>query len=333
MVETEKFKKILTPYLNLEGIDFVAIVNFVGTLVYNESSSDYIKSEENLNKLIKSVMETITDKYNAGSLYTDNQRIVFVKAGTHAIVITYIQPTVSLDAVFPYAYVIAEKVSRTFDNRPVLPIMPDFGKIVTTVQPKKPTGPKGFFLFSKATPEQNTFSFKMVIGGEFAVGKTSLVHTFITGKFDQDAGYKATIGTSILKKECELANFDIAVNLVIWDLGGQEQFAQVRSKYMKDAKAGFLVFDVTRPETFDKIPKWVEDFKSSADSSLELFLIGNKIDLKEERKITTEQGMDLAKSLGLPYLETSALNSDIVDEAFQLIAFKLVKDKINLTES
>lgn len=211
--------------------------------------------------------------------------------------------------------------------------MPDFGRILTTVQPKKPTGPKGFFFFSKATQEQETFSFKIVIGGEFAVGKTSLVHTFITGKFDQDAEYKATIGTSILKKECDLANLDVSLNLVIWDLAGEKNFACVRTKYMKDAKAGFLVFDVTRPYTFEKISKWCDDFKSSADTSLELFLIGNKIDLKEDRKVTTKQGTDLAKSLGIPYLETSALNSDIVEEAFQLIAFKLIQEKIKITET
>ncbi|MHA1452962.1 MAG: Rab family GTPase [Promethearchaeota archaeon] len=236
-----------------------------------------------------------------------------------------------MDAVFPYSYVIAEKIARTFDNRPVSPILPDFGKIITRTKPKKPSGPRGFFLFSKSSDSIENLSFKMVIGGEFAVGKTSLVHTFITGKFEED--YKATIGTAILKKDCQLITLNIEVKLIIWDLGGQEQFAQVRSKYMKDAKAGFLVFDVTRPETFEKIPRWYDDFKSSADSSLELILIGNKIDLESDRKVSTEKGMALAKKLGIPYLETSALNNDIVEEAFQMIAFKLVQDRIQLTEN
>ncbi|TFG16901.1 MAG: GTP-binding protein [Promethearchaeota archaeon] len=331
MVETEKISKIIAPYLNLDGVDFVAIVDFEGSLIYKNASSDCIKSEEDLNELIKSVIERITDKYNAGSLYADNQRIVFVKTSSKAIVITCIQSMVSLDAIFPYAYVIAEKVGRTLDNRPVLPILPDFGRILTRVQPKKPTGPKGFFLFSKAKPTQDILSFKMVIGGEFAVGKTSLVHTFITGKFEED--YKATIGTAILKKDCVLNNLNVTVKLVVWDLGGQQQFAQVRTKYMKDAKAGFLVFDVTRPETFEKIPNWYDDFKKNADSSLELILIGNKVDLEDERKITTQQGIELAKSLGIPYLETSALNRDVVEETFQLIAFKLIQDKIEITET
>lgn len=330
VIETEKISKIVAPFLDLEGVDFVAIVDFKGSLFYSKATTDCIKSQDQLNELIKSVMDTITDKYNAGSLYTDNQRIVFVKAGAHAIVITCVQPMVSLDAVFPYAYVVAEKIARTFDNRLVSPILPDFGKVLIqkTVKSK---GPKGFMLFSKPSNHQmDSYSFKMVIGGEFAVGKTSLVHTFITGQFDED--YKATIGTSILKKECELTNLDVIVKLVIWDLGGQEQFIQVRTKYMKDAKAGFLVFDVTRPETLEKIPKWYEDFKLSADTSLELILVGNKTDLADERKITTEQGELLARKLGIPYIETSALNSDIVDEAFQTIAFKLIKDKIELIE-
>jgi small GTP-binding protein len=327
MVETAKLKETLIPYLKLDGVDFVAVVDFKGSLIYSEASTDCIKSDEHLNKLINSVMETITDKYNAGSLYTDNQPIVFVKAGAHAVVITCIQPMVSLDAVFPYAYVIAEKIARLFDNRPVIPMLPDFGKIIQKTEPKKLKGPKGFLLFSK--PTSRKLQFKMILGGEFGVGKTSLVNTFITGTFDSD--YKATIGTAILKKDCSLESLDVIVKLIIWDLGGQEQFATVRSKYMKDAKAGFLVFDVTRPETYEKIPQWFEDFKNFSDSSIELILIGNKIDLESERKVTTEQGTKMAKKLGIPYLETSALNSDIVDEAFNLIAFKLIKDKVKIT--
>jgi len=244
-------------------------------------------------------METVTDKYNAGSLYTDHQRIIFVKAGKHAIVITCVQPMVSLDAVFPYAYVVAEKIAQTFDDRPVSPILSDFGKVLVKKPTRSKKGPKGFFLFSRRPTKGKlkSFTFKMVIGGDFAVGKTSLVHTFVTRKFEED--YKATIGTAILKKDCELRNLEVTVKLVIWDLGGQEQFTQVRTKYMKDAKAGFLVYNVTRPETFEKIPKWFEDFKSSADSSLELILVGNKIDLESERKVTTEQGEVMAKKLGI----------------------------------
>jgi len=117
MVEKEKLSNIITSYLNLEGVDFAAIVDFKGSLFYSEASANCIKSEEHMNELIQSVIETITDKYNAGSLYADNQRIIFVKAGKHAVVITCVQPMVSLDAVFPYAYIVAEKIARTFDAR------------------------------------------------------------------------------------------------------------------------------------------------------------------------------------------------------------------------
>ncbi|MHA1452963.1 MAG: hypothetical protein ACTSRD_08895 [Promethearchaeota archaeon] len=81
MVEKEKLSKIIKPYLDLEGVDFVAIVDFQGSLFYSEVGGKSSKSEDHLNELIKSVIETITDKYNAGSLYTDNQRIVFIGCG------------------------------------------------------------------------------------------------------------------------------------------------------------------------------------------------------------------------------------------------------------
>ena len=331
MVEKEKLSRLISEYLKLKGIEFVAIADLNGSLIYVEKNPNFTKSDKDLRALIKSVMDTITDKYNAGSLSINDQRIVFIKAGSQAILITCIQPMVSLDAIFPYAYIIAEKISRSFDNRPVSSILPNFGPIIPITGSSKSKVLKGFVLFTKSSELTEPLSYKMVIGGEYGVGKTSLVHTFISGKFDHDAVYKATIGTSILKKECKLQNLELSVNLLIWDLGGQEQFAQVRPKYMKDAKAGFLVFDVTRIETFDKISRWYEDFKSSGYKDLKLILIGNKIDLYAERKITTEQGMKLAEQLGIPYLETSALNSEIVDEAFQTIAFKLIQDKIQMT--
>ena len=123
-------------------------------------------------------------------------------------------------------------------------------------------------------------------------------------------------------------NINTVVRFTIYDLAGQGQFARVRQSYLTNAKAGFLVFDVTGRESFQNVEKWYSEFMKGAGQDICIILIGNKIDLEEIRVVTTQEGEDLAKKLNLPYIETSALNKDLVDEAFHMIAFKLIQDKL-----
>ncbi|MHA1453658.1 MAG: hypothetical protein ACTSRD_12420, partial [Promethearchaeota archaeon] len=76
------------------------------------------------------------------------------------------------------------------------------------------------------------------------------------------------------------------------------------------------------------IEKWHSEFMKGAGEDICIILIGNKIDLEESRVVSTQEGEYLAKKLNLPYIETSALNKDLVDEAFHMIAFKLIQDKL-----
>ena len=173
---------------------------------------------------------------------------------------------------------------------------------------------------------EGEFLYKLILGGDGGVGKTTLVNTFIEGQLQAD--YKPTIGTNILKKECKLDNIDTTVRFTIYDLAGQGQFARVRQSYLTNAKAGFLVFDVTSRESFQNIEKWHSEFIKGAGQEICIILIGNKIDLEDARTVSTQEGEVLANKLNVPYMETSALNKDMVDEAFHMIAFKLVQDKL-----
>ena len=292
----------------------------------DKSGSAELDSEKlgGLSALVEPTLKRIANEFKssgfgAGTFDTEEYRMIFIESG-YAVLVTIIDLYASLDEIFPYAYIMAEKISRIFDDRPVSPIIPHLGKnshleIQQSVKNE----------LQKISPE-GEFVYKFILGGDGGVGKTTLVNTFIEGDFQAD--YKPTIGTNILKKECKMENMNTFVRFTIYDLAGQGQFARVRQSYLTNAKAGFLVFDVTKRDSFKNVEKWYSEFLKGAGQDISIILIGNKIDLEDSRDVSTREGELLAEKLNIPYLETSALNKDMVDEAFHMIAFKLIQDKL-----
>lgn len=155
--------------------------------------------------------------------------------------------------------------------------------------------------------------FKVVFLGEPAVGKTSIVAKHVMSSFKEN--YIPTLGANITSNDYVVDTY--AVTLLIWDIAGQEIFSRVREKYYGGAKAAFVVFDVTRPETVNGARKWVDDIKRFASSSMFFIAIGNKIDL--QRKVSAEEGERFAKSINATYIETSARTGERVDEVFKAV--------------
>ena len=292
----------------------------------DKSGSIELDSEKvgGLSALVEPTLKRIANEFKssgfgAGTFDTEEYRMIFIESG-YAVLVTIIDLYASLDDVFPYAYIMAEKVARIFDDRPVSPVIPYLGNF-SNLGDQEPVKNE----MHKISPK-GEFVYKLILGGDGGVGKTTLVNTFIEGQLQAD--YKPTIGTNILKKECKLENIDTIVRFTIYDLAGQGQFARVRQSYLTNAKAGFLVFDVTSRESFRNIEKWHSEFIKGASPEICIILIGNKIDIEDARTVSTQEGDDLANKLNLPYMETCALNKDMVDEAFHMIAFKLVQDKL-----
>ena len=127
-----------------------------------------------------------------------------------------------------------------------------------------------------------------------------------------------------MKKVVLFKQWNVEVRMSLFDLGAQSQFKKVRKTYFLGAKAGLMVYDVTRPETFENITEWYNECKESNPNML-LMLVANKIDLVDERKITEEQGKAFARELNVAYFETSALNKDIVEEVFRTISFLFIR--------
>ena len=97
---------------------------------------------------------------------------------------------------------------------------------------------------------------------------------------------------------------------------------QSYNSYYKGSKGAFVVYDITRKDTFDSIDKWINDVKGVADPKINIILIGNKNDLEDKREVLKEQGEEKAKSFGCAFLETSALSGDNINKGFEM----MVKD-------
>ncbi|MFX1473954.1 MAG: Rab family GTPase [Promethearchaeota archaeon] len=167
-----------------------------------------------------------------------------------------------------------------------------------------------------ASEATQSYLFKVIICGDYAVGKTSLVRRFSTGTFSYD--YKTTLAVSFVKTEVSIEGFHI--DLSIWDTAGQERFEKMRKEYYKNAKAVIFVYDLTRPESYHHIEKRWKPEVDSAVQGYTTILIGTKADLAEQRVVTTRSGEDLARRIDATYYETSALTGANVEKAFHSLA-------------
>ncbi|MGY5864427.1 MAG: Rab family GTPase [Candidatus Thorarchaeota archaeon] len=159
---------------------------------------------------------------------------------------------------------------------------------------------------------------KIVFLGEGAVGKTSLVGRFVYESFEGD--YLATIGTDIHIKMQRVG--DTMVKLVIWDIAGQDNFAQLRRAYYQNASGAFFVFDTTRPETIERIDEWLNAL-FTVTGNIPLVLLENKVDLDSE---IMEGARDaIIKDHGVEIIQTSAKEDMNVEEAFQKMTKEILE--------
>ncbi|MBY9012155.1 MAG: GTP-binding protein [Candidatus Lokiarchaeota archaeon] len=169
--------------------------------------------------------------------------------------------------------------------------------------------------------------YKVIVIGDPAVGKTSLLANFATNQFEEK--YLPTVGVSILKEPIELEDQDATINLMFWDIAGQPQFYMLHRPYFNGADGILLVFDTTRSSTFSNVNNWYSSAVKYGLSGVPRILIGNKVDLKEERKIILPMAEHLSEKLNAPYFETSALTGENVKIVFQKIAELVYKSKMN----
>ncbi|KAK6122199.1 hypothetical protein DH2020_044042 [Rehmannia glutinosa] len=159
------------------------------------------------------------------------------------------------------------------------------------------------------------YLFKIVVIGDSAVGKSNLLSRFARDEFDHNS--KATIGVEFQTQVLEVDGKEVKAQ--VWDTAGQERFRAVTSAYYRGAVGALVVYDITRKTTFDSIKRWLDELNTHCDTTVATMLVGNKCDLENIREVSVEEGKTLAEEEGLFFIETSALDSTNVNNAFEIV--------------
>ena len=166
---------------------------------------------------------------------------------------------------------------------------------------------------------------KLVLLGESAVGKTSLVLGFVKGVFDklEFQEFNSTIGAAFLSKTVFFD--DTTVKFQIWDTAGQERYHSLAPMYYRGAQAAIVVYDITNTDTFERAKTWVKELQRQASPNIVIALAGNKADLTTNRVVEYEEASTYAEDNGLLFMETSVKTKLNVNNIFLAIAQKLLK--------
>ncbi|RCK57875.1 Vacuolar protein sorting-associated protein 21 [Candida viswanathii] len=156
-------------------------------------------------------------------------------------------------------------------------------------------------------------SVKLVLLGEAAVGKSSLVLRFVSNEFQENK--EPTIGAAFLTQKCTVG--DRTIKYEIWDTAGQERFASLAPMYYRNAQAAIVVYDITKPSSFIRARHWIKELKDQSPEGIVIALVGNKLDLEEERKVEAGEVEEEARAQGLMFFQTSAKTGEGVLEVFE----------------
>ncbi|XP_071483759.1 ras-related protein Rab-23-like [Diadema antillarum] len=168
--------------------------------------------------------------------------------------------------------------------------------------------------------EDIEIAIKVVIVGNGAVGKSSMIQRYCKGIFTKD--YKKTIGVDFLERQIEFNDED--VRLMLWDTAGQEEFDAITKSYYRGAQAGVLVFSTVDRDSFEAIDKWRAKVEEEV-GNIPLVLVQNKIDLVEQAVLEPEEAEALAKRMKLRFYRTSVKENLNVEDVFRYLTEKYIE--------
>ena len=170
--------------------------------------------------------------------------------------------------------------------------------------------------------ESAEINLKILILGDSSVGKTTLLLKYVDGYFPTI--YVATIGVEYKVKKININGINI--NLQIWDTAGQERFRGITKNFLKGADGIIYTYDITNKSSFDSLKNWIMTAEETVEGFKKI-IIGNKIDLEENRKVSKESFNKFCQNKNMQGYEVSAKEGTNVNESFELLAKLIIEGK------
>ncbi|MFX0011641.1 MAG: GTP-binding protein, partial [Candidatus Hermodarchaeota archaeon] len=345
------FESIFNNFLNQNSeVEAIIVSDQDGLIIAGEKRMDIdLEIVSFLTAVVNPIIERVRDefsfkKFGTASIDTDEHRLLFVLINEATTLSLVIQSLGSIDDIAPYAYFLAEKTAQILESneQSIQSIsIPDFKFAVELVESDRIKNQ----IYQSKVQQGGLYRFKFIVIGDHEVGKTSIIRMFVEGNFLEV--YRATIGLNVLSHE--FIAFGNKINIMLWDIGAQKYFKRYRKTYYNGAQAAFIVFDLTNRKSFENINYWnneLQEFMENKD--IPIIIVGNKTDLVEQRQVSYEEGIQLAKDLSMltsfsdstsmsdysdlsgiedsshtkiSYIETSARTGERIQDAFNLISY------------
>lgn len=314
----KNLKNLLTNYMNnVEGIIAVVICDREGFIITSESKREgeddmvlggIAVAVDSFIDRIKREFEKETNFFNITTV--GDKKFAYCSVGQKSIIATISDLSTTDTELRVYSEHVANKVELLLDrNENVSLEIPDLIKLLAKTKDGK-------------IPE-GSFSTKLILTGDYFVGKTSLISRFVQNLFRDE--YHSTIGVDISMKKINLSE-NTQMKFVIWDIGGQiTQMAPYRKRFYEGANSAFIVIDRTRPESLKNVDIWYDDIKKHITNEINIILVGNKSDLIDQILVSEEDIKSVANHYNFNYILTSALTGENVNEAFLYAAYKFIE--------
>ena len=165
---------------------------------------------------------------------------------------------------------------------------------------------------------------QILIIGDPSVGKTSVIRRYTNGTFKEE--YLSTVGLDYYSKE-EIIDGK-TINIKLWDTAGEERYKSLTQNYFRNAEGVLLVFDVTNTDSFNNLKDWISSIKLNMEGNnifIPIVIIGNKLDMEDQREITKEQAEQFVSENKYKYFETSAKTGEGIDKSIRELASQILK--------
>ncbi len=317
-VKARLLETLVTNYMkSIESVIEVTICDRDGFTIMSQSKKKIARDD------VLGAMATVIDDYidrmknefdAEGNFFNitmiSDKKIAYCSMGPNSILTSIAELSASDVELRIFSEHVASKVELILEGNENVDV--EIPLVITTMSKSKggelPTG---------------KFSTKIIMTGNYQVGKTSLVSRFVRNLFQES--YQSTIGVDLSEKVVELSD-DTKIKFIIWDIGGQiTQIAPYRKRFYEGANSAFIVLDRTRPGTLKSVEIWYNDISKYVNEDINIIIVGNKTDLTDEIKVSEEDIRSLAEKFGFHYILTSAKTGENVNDAFLYIAYKFLE--------